>query len=339
GFQGVPLRRFKWWTSTDERWTALSQDGGHQARSLKLAEVTKELNKLGGVTVPVIVERSASALRPTRVFVRGNRMTLDKLVPTGIPQVARPPEKKDGLTRLDMARWLVSEQNTLTARVLANRLWAELFGQGIVPTLEDFGTSGERPTHPELLDHLALRLMKEHRWSLKSFLRELALSATYAQTSKISKSALEKDARNVLLSRGPRVRLTAEMVRDQALAISGLLAPKLFGPPVYPPQPEGIWKTVYNKEKWDTSQGEDRYRRGVYTYCKRTSGYPEFITFDAPMRDTCTARRIPTNTPLQALVTLNDPAFLEAASALADRMLATGGSVRDQIANGCRLFT
>jgi hypothetical protein len=339
GFQGVPLRRFIWSTTSDRRWIELAQDKERLSRVARLNELRDKLKKLGGVKVPVLMERTTAAQRATRVFVRGNRASLDELVQPGIPLVSRPPEKTKALTRLDMARWLVSEQNTLTARVLANRLWAELFGRGIVPTLEDFGTSGERPSHPELMDHLALRLMKHHRWSVKSFLREIVLSATYGQTSKATKQAIERDPLNTLLARGPRSRLTAEMVRDQALQVSGLLAPKLFGAPVYPPQPEGVWNSVYNGAKWETSKGGDRYRRAIYTYCKRTSGYPGFLTFDAPMRDACTARRIPTNTPLQALVTLNDPAFIEMAEALAKSMAEQGKTVRDQVAYGCRLFT
>jgi len=208
-----------------------------------------------------------------------------------------------------------------------------------VETLEDFGTSGQKPTHPELLDHLALRLRGEMQWSVKRFLRELALSATYAQSARTTAELLARDSGNHLYARGPRTRLTAEMVRDQALAVSGLLSAKQFGPPVYPPQPDGVWSTVYSGDSWKTSKGEDRYRRGIYTYCRRTSGYPLFLTFDAPMRDACTARRLPSNTPLQALNTLNDPAFIEMAQALAGRMEAAGGSPRERIEAGCRRLT
>jgi len=240
------------------------------------------------------------------------------------------------LTRLDMAKWLVSEDNPLAARVLANRLWAELFGTGIVETQEDFGSSGLPPANQPLLDHLALRLQKHHQWRIKPFLRELVLSASYRQTSKASEDLVMRDPKNQLAARGPRLRLTAEMVRDQALLVSGLLSTKQFGPPVYPPQPEGIWKSVYNGEKWNSSQGEDRYRRAIYTYSKRTSGYPAFLTFDAPTRDICSARRIATNTPLQALVTLNDPAYIEFAQAFAKRM--TGATPGERIAAGYKLL-
>ena len=257
-------------------------------------------------------------------------MTRDAEVTTGIPVISRPPAVKNP-TRLDMAKWLVGDQNTLTARVLANRLWAELFGIGIVETQEDFGSSGLPPTHPALLDHLALRLSKHHGWRLKPFLKELVLSAAYGQQNKAGKEIAQRDPRNKLLSHGPRTRLTAEMVRDQNLLVSGLLSRKQFGPPVFPPQPEGVWRSVYNGSQWKTSAGEGRYRRGLYTYWKRTSAYPSFITFDMSSRDICTARRISTNTPLQALVTLNDPAYLEMAQALAKRCATASPELKQQL--------
>jgi hypothetical protein len=236
-----------------------------------------------------------------------------------------------------MARWLVGPDNPLAARVLANRLWAELFGIGIVETQEDFGSSGLPPSNPALLDHLALRLRDHHGWRIKPFLRELVLSATYRQTAAATPERIARDPANRLLARGPRQRLSAEMVRDQALLVSGLLSRKAFGPPVYPPQPDGIWKSVYNGQSWQTSQGEDRYRRALYTYSKRTSGYPGFLTFDAPTRDLCSPRRIATNTPLQALVTMNDPAHIEFAKAFAARM--DGATLEQRIAHGYRLLT
>lgn len=339
GFQGVPLRHFQWSVSQDNRWLVLAADEKRKAATARLGEVRAASSKIGGTKVPVMAQRSTNAQRATRVFTRGNRLAPDELVEAGIPELSHPPEKQRGLTRLDMARWLVGDQNTLTARVLANRLWAEMFGRGIVETLEDFGTTGARPTHPELLDHLALRLRTTDKWSVKTFLREIALSATYAQSSKASAALIERDPKNTLYARGPRTRLTAEMVRDQALLVSGLFAPKMFGPPVYPPQPEGIWSSAYSGAKWNTSNGEDRYRRALYTYAKRTSGYPAALTFDAPTRDACTARRIPTNTPLQALVTLNDPAFFELAQAFAKRMTAHGTTLREHIEHGCQLLT
>lgn len=339
GVQGCPLKHFSLSFSKD---TALTDFANSAARSDAVAEWRATgfaFKKLSGTSVPVIVERTKTASRETRVFIRGNRLTRDDAVPPGIPDVVQPPKTSDPMNRLDMARWLVSDRNPLAARVLANRLWAEMFGHGIVETLEDFGTSGAKPSHPELLDHLALRLRGEFQWSVKKFLRELALSATYAQTAKATPTLIEKDAANHLYARGPRSRLTAEMVRDQALAVSGLLSTKPFGPPVYPPQPAGIWSTVYSGDKWNTATNENRFRRAVYTYSRRTAGYPLFLTFDAPMRDFCTARRIPSNTPLQALSVMNDPAFIEMAQALATRMEKDGGSVKRQIERGCRLLT
>ena len=239
-----------------------------------------------------------------------------------------------------MARWLVSDENPLTARVLVNRLWEQLFGTGIVETAEDFGTSGTPPSHPELLDHLALRFQHEHDWSVKQLLRELVLSSTYRQTARMTPASLAADPQNRWLSHGPRLRLTAEMIRDQALVLSGRFAPKMYGPPVMPPQPDGIWRSVYSAEKWEAAKDENRYRRAIYTYWKRTSGYPSMTTFDVPSREACTARRIATNTPLQALVTLNDEAYVECAAGLAERMTADGGDTSaDKIAWGYRAAT
>jgi hypothetical protein len=294
------------------------------------------VNQVPGTRVPVMVERSAAATRETRVFVRGNRGTRDEPVEPGIPDVVRPPKAEGRMTRLDMARWLVGDQNPLAARVLANRLWAEMFGHGIVETLEDFGTSGARPTHAELLDHLALKLRGDWKWSVKRFLREIALSATYGQSARVTPALAELDPSNRLYARGPRARLTAEMVRDQALALSGTLSTKAFGPPVYPPQPDGVWSTVYSGDRWNTSSDANRFRRAVYTYQKRTSGYPVFLAFDAPTRDACTARRLPSNTPLQALAVLNDPAFLEMAQSFANRMEAAGETPAARIQYACR---
>ncbi len=337
-FQATPLRHFQLSATAEPRLAEMAADPARKTAREGLAATKRELDKAGGVRVPVLSEREPSATRETRVFTRGNRLAPGELVSAGIPALVAPPDVKNP-TRLDMARWLVSPQNPLTARVLANRLWAELFGHGIVETLEDFGTSGARPTNQPLLDHLALRLVHTHRWSVKSFLRELALSATYAQSAKATPELAERDPRNQLLARGPRSRLTAEMVRDQALLVSGKLSRKAFGPPVFPPQPDGIWSSVYNGETWRTSEGEDRFRRAVYTYHKRTSGYPGYLTFDAPTRDACTARRVPTNTPLQALVTLNDPAFIELAQAMAERMQQAAPTPREQIAAGAKWLT
>jgi hypothetical protein len=283
-----------------------------------------------------MAEQAQHVARRTYVFDRGNWLDKAADVEPGVPEVMPPLPAGARVDRLAMARWLVSPENPLTARVMVNRLWQELFGIGLVETAGDFGTSGELPSHPELLDHLALRFQGEYEWSLKKLLRALVLSATYRQDGSTSPDKLAKDPRNRLLSRGPRTRLTAEMIRDQALVLSGRFSAKLFGKPVMPSQPEGVWRSVYNNERWVEANGDDRYRRAVYTYWKRTSGYPSLITFDAPSRDVCVARRIATNTPLQALVTLNDDAFVELAQGLAERMEAAGDDPRTQIETGYR---
>jgi hypothetical protein len=241
------------------------------------------------------------------------------------------------MDRLGFAEWLVSEANPLTARVTVNRFWEQLFGVGIVETTDDFGTVGLPPSHPELLDWLAVSFQKDHAWSVKGILKEMVMSATYRQESTPTAEKLEKDPNNRLLSRGPRFRLSAEQLRDQALAVSGLLSAKQGGPSVMPPQPDGIWKNPYNGQQWVTAEGEDRYRRAIYTYARRTGPYPSMLTFDAPSREFCVSRRIRTNTPLQALVTLNDPAYWEAAEGLARRMEAAADSPAAQAAFGYEL--
>jgi hypothetical protein len=335
--QSCVLTRFKVSLSDDPRLVQLVQAPERTALWQQHDVLNKQYNAIPGRTIPVMQERLPAATRDTRVFIRGNRMTRDALVKPGIPVITGGPQGDAPLNRLDMARWLVGDSNPLAARVMANRLWAELFGTGIVETQEDFGSSGLAPANQPLLDHLALRLQKHHQWRIKPFLRELVLSASYHQTSKAAPELVTRDPKNQLVARGPRQRLTAEMVRDQALRVSGLLSLKQHGPPVYPPQPEGIWRSVYNGETWKTSEGEDRYRRGVYTYSKRTSGFPGFLTFDMPTRDVCSPRRVSTNTPLQALVTLNDPGHIEFAQAFAKRM--SGATLEERLAHGYRLLT
>jgi len=334
--QGCVLRKFRLSLSADGQLPAFVMAPERAAAWAKHAELQQAYQAIPGTMMPVMQERHGEAMRDTRLFLRGNRMTKDKSMAPAIPSITGPPAKEGRLTRLDMAQWLVGKENPLAARVLANRLWAELFGTGIVETQEDFGSSGLPPSNLPLLDHLALRLRDHHQWHIKPFLRELVLSASYRQASKVSPELAALDPKNQLAARGPRQRLSAEMVRDQALLVSGLLSSKSFGPPVYPPQPEGVWRSVYSGASWKTSQGEDRYRRALYTYSKRTSGYPAFLTFDAPTRDVCSARRISTNTPLQALVTLNDPAHIEFAQAFAKRM--TGSTPAERIASGYKML-
>ncbi len=339
GNQATPLRRFAIDLTSNAAWSALVSDPQRIAAWQSHQSLKQQLDAIPATLVPEMVERPAAAQRETRVFARGNRMIKEQSVSPGLPAVLAPDAGAAGMSRLEMAQWLVSERNPLTARVLANRLWGEMFGVGIVETMEDFGTAGSPPSHPELLDHLALRLRDGHHWSVKAFLKDIALSATYRQSNRLTADLLTRDPHNRLLARGPRNRLTAEMLRDQALAVGGLLSPKMYGPPVFPPQPAGVWNSVYSGAAWNESPGEDRLRRGLYTYSKRTSGYPAFLTFDAPSHDLCCARRLPTNTPLQALITLNDPAHIEAAQGLAKRMTEHAPSLREQLAFGILLVT
>ena len=274
---------------------------------------------------PIMREMPAESARKTYVFNRGNWMDPTEEVQPAVPAILPQLPADVPQNRLGLAQWIVSRENPLTSRVIVNRFWAELFGTGIVETLEDFGSQGAAPSHPELLDWLAQEFMTTHEWSVKRLLKYIVSSATYRQRSHVDPATYDRDPGNKLLARGPRIRLTAEQVRDQALAVSGLLSRKMFGPSVMPYQPEGIWNAPYSSEKWTTSEGEDSYRRGIYTYWRRTAPYPSMVAFDSPSREFCVSRRISTNTPLQALVTLNDPVYVEAAQALAARMIEEGG--------------
>lgn len=300
------------------------------ARSDSLrAELAKAINPEG---TPVFEELAGADRRKTHVFVRGNRTEKGEEVAPGVPQALNPFPDGAPKNRLGMAGWLASPENPLTARVAVNRFWEQLFGLGIVETPEDFGSQGIKPTHPELLDWLAVTFMKEYGWQMKKLLKLIVTSGTYRQSSAMLPHHLEKDPRNRWLSRGPRVRLTAEQIRDQALAVSGLLSAKMYGPSVMPHQPAGIWQTVYNADKWILSEGEDRYRRSIYTFIKRTSPYPNMISFDAPSREFCMVRRIPTNTPLQALAMLNDTVYTEVSQAIGKKIRYLGnGDIKEGI--------
>lgn len=272
-----------------------------------------------GIQTPIMREQSELFSRKTHVFERGNYLTKGREVSPGVPNIFNP-KKALVENRLQLADWLVSRENPLTSRVIVNRIWEMFFGHGIVETLEDFGTQGIEPTHQKVLDVLADKFSGEWNWSLKRLVKEILSSATYRQSSTTSDEKLMLDPFNYNLSRGARMRLSAEQIRDQALSISGLLSRKIGGPSVMPPQPDRVWQVVYSNAKWIEAEGEDRYRRGLYTYWKRTTPYPSMIAFDSPSREFCVSRRIRTNTPLQALVTLNDTVYLEAAFALAKWM-------------------
>jgi hypothetical protein len=289
-------------------------------------------------TLPVMVELPADRRRETRLMIKGNFLNRGEKVEPGVPAAfhAFPPDAPPN--RLGVARWLLAPDNPLTARVAVNRYWAQLWGTGLVETEEDFGTQGELPSHPQLLDWLATEYVRLG-WDTKAFLRLLVTSATYRQAATVTPTSLARDPRNRLLSRGPRFRLEAETVRDQALALGGLLSRKMYGPSVFPPQPPGLWQAAFNGQRtWATSTGADRHRRGLYTFWRRTVPYPSMATFDAPSREICAVRRIRTNTPLQAFVTLNDPVYVEAAQALARRIVAEGGAATEERARfGLRL--
>jgi hypothetical protein len=309
-----------------------------------LEAVRKEIDRLeksreAAPMVPVLRELPKDQARETYLLVKGSFLTPGEKVEPGVPEVFPKLPTGGPIDRLALARWLVSPENPLTARVAANRFWGRLFGKGIVESEEDFGTQGDLPTHPELLDWLATEFM-EQGWDIKAYLRLLVTSATYRQSSRVRPELLEKDPRNVLYARMSRSRLEAEVVRDQALALAGLLARKQKGPSVFPPQPEGLWRAAFNgsDRTWATSAGEDRYRRALYVFWRRTIPYPSLATFDAPSREICTIRRNQTNTPLQALVTLNDPVYVEAAQGLARRLVREGGSTpADRIRFGLEL--
>ena len=288
----------------------------------KLAALKKDLAAVKPLTtVPVMKELTGTARRKTRLQFRGNFMNLGEEVTEGLPAAFPSLGKAQGANRLDLAKWLVSPENPLTARVIANRFWEQLFGTGLVPTSEEFGAQGEQPSHPELLDWLATELVAQ-KWDVKKFLKLLVMSSAYRQSAKVTPELFERDPENRLLARGPRVRLTAEMVRDQALFAAGLLSAKTLGPSVRPQQPNlGVSAAFGGSIDWQTSTGEDKFRRGLYTQWRRSNPYPSMSTFDAPNRDTCVVRRARTNTPLQALVLMNDPVYIEAAQALAKKGL------------------
>ncbi len=293
---------------------------GYQAMNDRVVELLNTTTP----THPIMVENPDYMKRTTQVFERGNWLLKGDTVSPATPSILNTWKTEWPQNRLGLSKWIVSKENPLTARTVVNRVWHQLFGRGIVPSLEDLGTQSDPPSHPELLDWLALQFMNEQHWKIKSLIREMVLSGTYRQESVVAPAIYQRDPENALYARGPRTRLTAEQIRDQALSVSGLLSKKMYGPGVMPPQPEGIWKSVYSGEKWIESEGEDKFRRGIYTYLKRSGPYPSFITFDAGSREVCTVRRTVTNTPLQALVTLNDPVYFESAFYLA-------ASISDQI--------
>ena len=287
-----------------------------------------ELKRTQGKVPSTLVMREKKGGRPTHVQIRGEFLRKGDEVSPGTPAVLsnkpKGPTAATGGSRLDLAKWLVSLENPTTARVTVNREWQKFFGRGLVETENDFGMQGSLPTHPELLDWLAVAFMNEDAWSFKKLHKRIVLSSTYRQASTMRKDLLAKDPRNLLLARQNRIRLEAEILRDAALSASGKLSPKVGGPGMYPPMPPEVFAFTQNKREWPESKGDDRYRRGMYTYIWRQAQHPLLTTFDAADAQVACTRRNRSNTPLQALHLANDPVFLELADELGKRIAKEG---------------
>lgn len=281
-------------------------------------------------TTLVFRERSMDHVRPTFRHHRGEYLQAKETVAPAVPEIFEPIPEGQPANRLSFAQWLVSDRNPLVARVTVNRAWQQFFGRGLVESIADFGTQSAPPSHPELLDWLAVDFV-ENGWSLKRLHRHIVLSATYRQSSRMNPEMLERDPDNILLARGPRFRLDAEAIRDVGLKASGLLSNKMFGPSVFPVQDSTIYAAAYGKPKWNPSKGEDQYRRSLYTFSKRTAPFAAFTVFDAPTGETCTARRERSNTPLQALTMLNDQMFVEMAEGLANEAIQKHADSRERV--------
>ncbi|RYY62970.1 MAG: DUF1553 domain-containing protein, partial [Chitinophagaceae bacterium] len=280
--------------------------------------------------------------RTTHVLLRGVYDSYGDVVEPSTPAAILPYDKKLPKNRLGLTQWLFDAANPLTGRIAINRIWEMYFGRGLVKTTDDFGNQGEMPSHPELMDYLAIRL-REEAWDVKKMQKYILMSATYRQSSVITPELLEKDPANILLARSSRYRMPAEMIRDQALAVSGLLSSKIGGKSVYPYQPPGLWEALSDK-KWryvyTYSEGEDLFRRSIYTIVKRSAPPPFMLIFDAPDRNFCTVKRTVSSSPLQALALLNDPTFIEASKFVAARMISEGGTTeKEQLVYGFRLVT
>lgn len=291
-------------------------------------------------SVPVMMDNPTDMHRATYIFERGNWLVKGDKVEADVPKSLNPFPANAPHNRLGLAEWITSKQNPLTARTMVNRVWEQLYGTGLVETLEDMGTQGALPTHRELLDWLSYQFMYKYNWSIKDLVKTMVISATYQQDSKLTAELEQKDPNNKYYARAPRVRLSSEQVRDQALCISGLISNKMYGPSVFPYQPKGIWLSPWNGASWVQSKGDDQYRRAIYTFWKRSAAYPSMLTFDGVSREVCTARRIRTNTPLQALTTLNDSAYIDCARNFAFRMQKEAGTnPSEQIKQGFVIAT
>ncbi len=282
-------------------------------------------------STPILLENPQTMRRPTHIFERGSWLSLGEEVEPAIPGIFQQPGQTYAPNRLGLAQWMTSSENPLVARTIVNRIWEQLFGTGLVETLEDLGSQALPSPHIPLLDYLSYQLMTDYNWSIKRLIREIVSSATYQQAASLPEAHRAKDPFNKLFARGPRVRLSGEQLRDQALYVAGTFNPSLYGEPVMPYQPAGIWNAPYNGSSWEMSAGENKYRRAIYTYWKRTSPYPSMITFDGVGREVCVARRIRTNTPLQALVTMNDSVYLDLSHQFAALVIQQAQQPSDQI--------
>lgn len=314
-----------------------------KAQKIKLAKTRKIQNDtLTNIPEVMVMKDIQDSIRKTYVLERGNYDAHGEEVGPGLPKALIPNSEDQPKTRMELAEWLISKENPLTGRVTVNRFWQSLFGRGLVETSNDFGSQGSLPTHPELLDWLAVQFMNSG-WDVKQLMKLMVMSRTYQQSSQAGPELLEKDPKNELLARGPRYRLSAEMIRDNILAASGLLVKKVGGPSVKPYQPEGLWEekaTFIGENRYKQGTGDDLYRRSLYTYWRRTIPPPSMITFDVPDRNMCTVKRQSTTTPLQPLVMLNDPQYIEAAKVLAERVIhSENEAVETQISRAFRLLT
>jgi hypothetical protein len=298
-------------------------------------EIKNEYWKLATMklpSTPVMMDNPDVMHRGTYVFERGNWLVKGDKVEPDVPHSLNPLPAGAPHNRLGLALWMIAKENPLTARTMVNRVWEQIFGNGLAETLEDLGSQGIVPTHPELLDWMSYDFMTEGKWSVKHLIRQIVMSSTYQQDSKVTADMLEKDPYNKYYARGARVRLSAEQIRDQALCISGVFCDSMYGASVFPWQPKGIWLSPWNGATWQQSKGAQQYRRAMYTYWKRSAGYPSMINFDGVSREVCTSRRIRTNTPLQALNMLNDSVYIDLARHLAKRM--DEKDIRKSISNG-----
>ncbi len=327
---------------------------GLQARLAKIKQEKAQIEK--NMPTTMVMDEMAKP-RDTFVLIRGQYDKPGKKVQAVVPASLPPMPTGAPANRLGLARWLVSPDNPLTARVIVNRYWQMVFGTGLVKTAEDFGSQGEQPSHPQLLDWLAVEFRQpssaplgvggKSAWNIRGIVRLIVTSSTYRQSARVTPELLAKDSDNRLLARGPRFRLQAEFIRDQALAVSGLLNREIGGPSVFPYQPKGLWQELASRadsKNWSAqffvqSHGKDLYRRSMYTFWKRTSPPPQMIALDAPDREVCTVRRSRTNTPLQALILMNDPTYVEASRKFAERMMTEAKSIEERIALGFRLAT